>query len=141
MSQRLTPGSAEELRRFEELQARLPGLFRNVVADRLAPRTVVIVPGLSLDPDQLSRIPGTLHYEERHLSMLLLLRMPNTRLVFVTSQPLHPPIVDYYLGMLHGIPAADARRRARYLPLMCVGDVQVMGSVTPPRRRNSGDGR
>ena len=62
------PGSARELARFAELQARLPGLFRSARSDPLAPRTVVIVPGLSLDPEQLARIRGTLHYEERHLA-------------------------------------------------------------------------
>ena len=81
------PGSARELARFAELQARLPGLFRAARSDPLAPRTVVIVPGLSLDPEQLARIRGTLHYEERHLSMLCLLRMPGTRLVLLTSRP------------------------------------------------------
>ena len=111
MDERIQPGSPEELRRFSGLQARLPALFREVLGDPAAPRTVVVVPALSLDPDQLARIAGTVHYEERHLSMLLLLRMPATRLVYVTSQPLHPTIVDYYLGMLHGVPPEHARRR------------------------------
>jgi len=111
LDERIQPGSPEELRRFAELQARLPALFRDVMSDPSTPRTVVVVPALSLDPDQLARITGTVHYEERHLSMMLLLRMPATRLVYVTSQPLHPPIVDYYLGMLQGIPPEHARRR------------------------------
>lgn len=111
MNEPVQPGSPEELRRFAVLQERLPGLFRDILADPSAPRTVVVVPALSLDPEQLARIAGTLHYEERHLSMLLLLRMPNTRLVYVTSQPLHAPIVDYYLGMLQGIPPEHARKR------------------------------
>ena len=77
----IAPGSAEELARFAELQARLPELIRTVFSDRLSPRTVVVVPGLSVDAEQLARIPGALHYEERQLSMLLLLRLPNTRLI------------------------------------------------------------
>jgi hypothetical protein len=111
VTESIEPGSAGELRRFDALQARLPALFRGVLADPGAVRTVVIVPGLSLDPAQLARICGTLHYEERHLSMLFLLRMPRTRLVLVTSEPLPQVVVDYHLGMLHGVPAADARRR------------------------------
>jgi len=107
----IEPGSAEELARFAELQARLPELIRTVFSDRLSPRTVVVVPGLSLDAEQLSRIPGALHYEERQLSMLLLLRLPNTRLIYLTSQPIHPLVVDYYLNMLQGIPTSHARRR------------------------------
>jgi len=111
VDEQIRPGSPEELRRFAELQERLQPLFRDVMSDPAAPRTVVVVPALSLDPEQLARIAGTVHYEERHLSMLLLLRMPATRLVYVTSQPLHAPIVDYYLGMLQGVPPEHARRR------------------------------
>ncbi|HSN73093.1 MAG TPA: ATP-grasp domain-containing protein, partial [Steroidobacteraceae bacterium] len=109
------PGSQEELRRFAELQARLPSLFRRVFTDDRAPRTVVVVPGLSLDPDVLAKITGGLHYEERQLSMLLLLRMPHTHVVFVTSLPLDQVIVDYYLHLLSGVPASHARRRLTLL--------------------------
>lgn len=109
------PGSEDELRRFAELQARLPALFRRVFNDDRAARTVVVVPGLSLDQDVLAKISGGLHYEERQLSMLLLLRMPNTRVVFVTSLPLDPVIVDYYLHLLSGVPASHARRRLTLL--------------------------
>lgn len=126
MAEHLTPGSAAEIRRFGELQARLPELFRRVFSDRLAPRTVVVVPGLSLDTEQLARIPGTLHYEERHLAMLFLLRMPNTRLLYVTSQPLPPAAVDYYLDMLHDVPRQEARDR---LVLLSARD-QSLDSVT-----------
>jgi hypothetical protein len=105
------PCSAEELDAFARLQARLPALFRRVFSDPEAPRTVVIVPGLSVDPDVLAKVMGSLHYEERQLAMLMLLRLPNTRIVFVTSTPLEPAIVDYYLGMLPGVAPDDARRR------------------------------
>jgi hypothetical protein len=105
------PGSAEETAAFARLQARLPELFRAVFADPLAPRTVVIVPGLSMDPYVLSRVLGGLHYEERQLAMLMLLRLPNTRLVFVSSTPIEPAIVDYYLGLLPGIPRSRSRPR------------------------------
>lgn len=109
------PGSAAELEEFARLQSRLPDLMRRVFGDRLAPRTVVVVPSLSLDEESLARIPGALHYEERQLSMLLLLRMPNTRLVYVTSQPLHPLVVDYYLNMMQGVPTSHARGRLELL--------------------------
>ena len=112
MSPALPPrGSPEERVRFERLQARLPDLFREVFSSRLAPRTVVVVPGLSLDPDVLATIAGVRHYEERMLAMLMLLRLPNTRVVYVTSEPLAPAVVDYYLGLLQGVPPLHARRR------------------------------
>jgi hypothetical protein len=64
-----------------------------------------------MDPDVLTKVVGGLHYEERQLAMLMLLRMPQTRIVFVTSTPLEPAIVDYYLGLLPGVAPDDARRR------------------------------
>ena len=64
-----------------------------------------------MDQDLLSRIEGLQHYEERQLTMLMLLRLPNTRIVFVTSVPINPVIVDYYLNLLPGIPHQHARRR------------------------------
>jgi PGM1 C-terminal domain/ATP-grasp domain len=106
-----TPGSADELALFAGLQLRLKPLFRDVYRDRRAPRTVVIVPGLSMNLEVLSRIEGLQHYEERQLTMLMLLRLPNTRIVFVTSTPISPVIIDYYLNLLPGIPHQHARRR------------------------------
>ena len=105
------PGSAEELAAYQRLQARLPDLFRRVFADPLEPRTVVIVPGLTMDQDVLAKVLGGLHYEERQLAMLMLLRLPNTRVVFVSSTPIERPIVDYYLGLLPGITREEARQR------------------------------
>ena len=117
-----SPGSAAELAALAALQARLPELFRRVFADPLAPRTVVVVPGLSVDAEVLAKVTGCLHYEERQLSMLLLLRLPNTRIVFVTSAPIDPAIVDYHLRLLSDVPQADARRR---LVLLSAGDASA----------------
>ena len=55
-----------------------------------------------MDQDVLAKVLGGLHYEERQLAMLMLLRLPNTRVVFVSSTPIEPAIVDYYLGLLPG---------------------------------------
>ena len=103
------PGSAAELAAFAALQAQLPSLFRKVFADPLAPRTVVVVPGLSVDAEVLAKVTGALHYEERQLSMLMLLRLPNTRLVFLSSTPIEPAIIHYHLQLLADVP--DAGRR------------------------------
>jgi hypothetical protein len=106
-----TPGITDERAEFRQLQARLPGLFRRVFGDRSAPRTVVVCPGLSLDPEVLCKVAGARHYEERMLSMLMLLRLPNTRVIFLTSEPIAPVVIDYYLSLLSGIPASHARAR------------------------------
>jgi len=105
------PGSDAEIAAFAALQARLPQLFRQVFADPRAPRTVVVVPGLSMDAEVLAKVVGCLHYEERQLAMLMLLRLPNTRLVFASSTPIEPAIIDYHLRLLSDVPLEDARRR------------------------------
>src|ERR671915_1496249 len=108
-------GSAEELRRFAQIQERLRPLAERLVADPRIPQTVVVVPSLTLDLEELAKISGVHHYEERLLCMLMLLRMPRTNLVFVTSQPIAAPIVDYYLHLLPGVPFRHARRRLTLL--------------------------
>jgi hypothetical protein len=117
------PGSAAELAAFAALQARLPQLFRYVFGDPLAPRTVVVVPGLSMDLEVLAKVVGCLHYEERQLAMLMLLRLPNTRLVFVSSTPVEPAIIDYHLRLLVDVPLEEARRR---LVLLSASDASAV---------------
>lgn len=108
-------GSDDELRRFAELQERLEPMFRDAYADPRAPRTVVVIPSMSLDPEVLAKIHGVQFYEERLLSMLMLLRLARTNIVFVTSQPLTPVTVDYHLQLLGGVPAGHARKRLTLL--------------------------
>ena len=74
-------------------------------------RHILVVPSLSLDQEELQKIAGVHYYEERLLFALIRLRNPNTRIVYVTSQPLHPSIIDYYLELLPGIPSSHARSR------------------------------
>ena len=109
------PGSPEEIAVFHQLQSLLPGVFQDVFPDPLKPRTVLVIPSLSLDPRELAKITGVHHYEERMLCLLMLLRLPCTRVVFVTSQPIAPTIIDYFLGLLQGIPGSHARKRLKLL--------------------------
>ena len=66
------PGSVAEVLMFKKLQERFPPQFQNIFPDKLAPRTVVIVPSLTMDQEILSKISGINHYEERLLCMLML---------------------------------------------------------------------
>ena len=100
-----------EKQQFMEIQKKLAPIYRDIFPDRVAPRTVIIIPSLSLDIETLSKVTGAHHYEERMLCLLILLRMPRTKLIFVTSQPIHEAIIDYYLHLLPGIPSLHARRR------------------------------
>lgn len=100
---------------FSRLQKRMGDLFRDVFPDPLKPRTVLVVPSLTLDPDVLSRIAGAHHYEQRLLCLLMLLRLPATRVIYVTSQPVPDTIIDYYLHLLPGVPHQHARARLSLL--------------------------
>ncbi len=109
------PGSKEEKRVFKKLQERLRRHFDIVFSDRLAPCTVLVVPSLTMDQEILSKISGINHYEERLLCMLLLLRNPRTNVIYVTSEPIDPVIIDYYLHLLPGITGHHAMRRLTLL--------------------------
>jgi hypothetical protein len=106
---------------FQRLQDRLVVMWHQIGA-RLTDRgqgkhTVVVIPSLSLD---LGFDPSTIRlYEERMLFMLFLLREPEIDLVFVTSEPVRPEVVDYYLQLIPGIVISNARRR---LKLVCAED-------------------
>src|SRR5262249_45518869 len=74
-------------------------------------RTNVVVHSLSNDPPA-HLAPVLPAYEERFLCPVLgLLRAPGSRVVYVTSQPVLPRIVDYWLGLMPDLDAADARQR------------------------------
>jgi hypothetical protein len=109
------PGSEAEQMVFARLKERLVWQFREVFPNPHSSRCVVVVPGLSMDMDVLGRIAGVQHYEERLLCLLMLLRMPRTHLVYVTSVPISPAVIDYYLHLLPGIPSHHARRRLTLL--------------------------
>ncbi|HEY6148074.1 MAG TPA: peptide ligase PGM1-related protein, partial [Thermoanaerobaculia bacterium] len=65
------------------------------------------------------KLEGAGYYEERLLFLLVRLRNPRAHMVYVTSQPVHPVILEYYFQLLQGIPASHARAR---LTLLCAYD-------------------
>ena len=75
--------------------------------------TVVVIPSLSFNEAELRKITGAIYYEERLLFSVLWLRRPDLRLVYVTSLPVDPAIVDYYLRFAPD--PVDARRRLRMI--------------------------
>ncbi|MGI9524678.1 MAG: peptide ligase PGM1-related protein [Hyphomicrobiaceae bacterium] len=110
-----TAGTATEIDLFRELQSGFLNQFQRIFSDDAAPRTVLIVPSLTLDREVLAKISGFIHYEQRMLCLLLLLRYPNANVIYVTSEPIPPAIVDYYLHLLPGIPHDHALRRLTLL--------------------------
>ena len=105
------PATADDLAKFRHLQAQFAHSFSAIFDDPTLPRTVLIVPSLSLDQQVMAKISGVHHYEERMLCLLLLLRMPRTRVIYVTSMPISETVIDYYLHLLPGVPEVHARRR------------------------------
>ena len=95
---------------FKKIQSCFSEQFDKAFPDKLAPKTVVIIPSLTMDQQILSKIQGITHYEERLLCMLMLLRMPRTHVVYVTSMPIDPVIIDYYLHLLPGITGHHANK-------------------------------
>ncbi|MBL7726792.1 MAG: hypothetical protein JNM68_03855, partial [Dinghuibacter sp.] len=100
---------------FNRLQQHFAAQFEAVFPDRMAPKTIVVIPSLTLDQKILENVKGVNYYEERLLCMLMLLRMPNTHVVYVTSMPIDPVIIDYYLHLLPGITGCHARKRLHLL--------------------------
>ncbi|HSK27639.1 MAG TPA: peptide ligase PGM1-related protein [Jiangellales bacterium] len=140
--------AAERYARFERLQQVMPEVWRAIGLNEPG-ESVVVVPSVSLD--RIDERGGTLlqAYEERFLFLLLLLRQPRLRMVYVTSMPIDPTIVEYYLALLPGIIPSHARAR---LSLVHVGDASArpltdkllerptllarIASLVPDRRRS-----
>jgi hypothetical protein len=105
---------------FAELQGKLRNFWPTVTLRSIGDveRTVVVVHSLSFDvPDHL--IPVFPAYEERFLCLVLsLIRAPRSRVIYVTSQPIHPRLLDYYFGLVPELDAAEAR--ARFVPVSLV---------------------
>jgi hypothetical protein len=124
-----SPGSPAEREAYLALQPRLRTMFEEVYPDPEAPRGVVVVPGLNFDRETLGKLTGAQFYEERQLSMLSWLRLPRTQVVFLSSAPIPDALVDYYLGMLPGVPNGHARQRLKLLSCNDLSDVSLTRKV------------
>ena len=109
--QELNNSSSESAQKFRDLQTELRERWRAIEEFDSGDCDIIIIPSVSLDQQEMRKIEGAYHYEERHLFSLIRLRNPRTRLIYITSEPLHPMIVDYYLQLLPGIPFSHARDR------------------------------
>ena len=98
---------------FAELQAQFRSIWPSVTLRSIGDldRTMVVVHSISFDvPDQL--IPVFPAYEERFLCLVLsLLRGPKSRVIYVTSQPVHSRVIDYYFSLVPELDTPEARSR------------------------------
>jgi hypothetical protein len=111
-------GEAARYERFDGLQATMPDVWESMRLNH-ADESVVVIPSVTLD--RAVERSGSLNqaYEERFLFLLLLLRQPRLRMIYVTSMPIAPEIIEYYLALLPGVIPSHARAR---LSLVAVHD-------------------
>jgi len=95
--------------RFDELQKKLIPLWRSIESLNQDEQTIVVVPSMSVD--MVATGSEFQAYEERFLFLLLLLRQPRARLIYVTSQTILPSVIDYYLDLLPNVIPSHARQR------------------------------
>ena len=111
--------------------------------------SVVVVPSVTLD--RVGVGSGTIMqaYEERYLFLLILLRQPRLHVIYVTSLPVSPLIIEYYLALLPGIIPSHAQAQ---LHMVSVNDASAVplsaklldrprllariGSLIPDRNRS-----
>lgn len=105
----MSGGSKSPTGNFRQLQQRLLDPFDSFGARR--PSVIIVLPSMTLDYAGLVKIPGVRHYEERLLVLLQLLRQPDTRLVYITSDKLSPVVVDYAFDLVSSLPNWHGRRR------------------------------
>src|SRR6266704_2685375 len=113
------PGYNDE---FDQLQKKLVPLWKSIERLNQDPQTIVVVPSMSIDAIGSGAVMQA--YEERFLFLLLLLRQPRARLIYVTSQAILPSIIDYYLDLLPGVIPSHAHQRLFLLS-------PLDGSVSP----------
>ncbi|MDQ3877153.1 MAG: peptide ligase PGM1-related protein [Actinomycetota bacterium] len=102
-------------RNFAELQDDLRVHLSDHGISDLTHGTIVVLPSITFPAEELRKIVGIVRYEERLLCLLLWLRNPALRIVFVTSMPVAPEVLDYYLAFLPD--PEDARRRLTMVSL------------------------
>lgn len=103
--------NSQQIEQFCQLQQQLRGRPHPWREQEQGDCDVLIVPSLSVDQQELLKIDGHMHYEERLLCSLIRLHNPQTRLIYLSSLPISPIIVEYYLQLLPGIPFSHARDR------------------------------
>ena len=120
MTQLSELAEGERYGRFDNLQLTMPSVWESMQLG-FDDESVVVVPSISIERTTPGSGTITQAMEERALFLLLLLRQPRLRMIYVTSQPVSESIVDYYLGLLPGvipseIPTCSAHSAAETSP-------------------------
>ena len=113
-----TLSEEDRYQRFDVLQSRMDGVWEAMRLNK-DDESVVVIPSITLDRASPGSGTMTQAMEERFLFMLMLLRQPRLRMIYVTSLPIAPEIIEYYLALLPGVIPSHARSR---LTLVSVND-------------------
>ena len=108
----------ERYARFDLLQSRMGEVWEAMRLNH-ADESVVVIPSITLGRAGAGSGTMSQSFEERFLFLLMLLRQPRLRMVYVTSLPIAPEIIEYYLALLPGVIPSHARSR---LSLVAVND-------------------
>jgi hypothetical protein len=106
----------ERNRLFARVQQRTPAVWDQIRLDH-QDESVVIVPSVTIDRTKPGAGSFGQAFEERFLFLLLLLRQPRLRMIYVTSMPIKPSIVEYYLALLPGVIPSHAMARLTLVSL------------------------
>src|SRR4051794_4309412 len=106
----------ERYQRFDRLQERMDQVWEAMRLNH-DDESVVVIPSITLDRAVASSGTSTQAMEERFLFLLMLLRQPRLRMVYVTSLPIAPEIIEYYLALLPGVIPSHARSRLSLVPV------------------------
>src|SRR5437773_5833965 len=124
--------ASESKDQFDHLQKKLVPLWKSIERFNQDPQTIGVVPSISIEAIGAGAVMQA--YEERFLFLLLLLRQPSARLIYVTSRAILPSIIDYYLALLPGIIPSHARRRL-FLPSPLDGSARPLSDKLLERPR------
>src|SRR6058998_633522 len=130
--QKMNSSVLDSQTKFDQLQKKLVPLWKSIERFNQDPQTIVVVPSMSIDAIDSGAVIQA--YEERFLFLLLLLRQPRARLIYVTSRTILPSIVDYYLDLLPGVIPSHARQRL-FLPSPMDGSVRPLSEKLLERPR------
>lgn len=92
-------------------------------------RIMIIMPGFSLDPQELAKLKGGEYYEQRMLYCMSYLRDSNTSVIFVSSRQIDPVIIEYYFDLFSRTPAERASMMQRWHQVY-VGNAKTHRTLT-----------
>jgi hypothetical protein len=75
---------------------------------------LIVVPSMTFDREELAKIPGFVHFEERMLWLLQVLRNPRAKVIYVTSQRLPEGLANYSADL-----TGDPTARNRVITISC----------------------